>query len=322
MLSKSAKIPPTWLCPACVSKQPRKDNSETPVKGVTLPSPTDQVGKEVDSLVVGRSDDGALMRELCLVRQEMAATRLKIDQIAERMEVMLVAMSRVDERLTAVENRLLAAEERSDSMDNRISVLEQRDTGAGGSASSDVTALAHTVEQLRLELNDRDQSLLSSDVEITMLPEAQGENPLHLVQLVASKLGVNLEARDVVSAERVGAPRTAGGEQDGARSGPRPLAVRLARRELRDTLLREARVRRTVDTSGFDLPGPARRFYINERLTRINRRLFGKARQEGKSRGWRFVWTRGGHIYARRQTDTQALRIRTEQDIIKVFGIA
>lgn len=249
--------------------------------------------------------------------------RLKMDRFTERMEAMLVLMSGVDERIAGMESRVVAIEGRIGSVDERVSELERHHTGdgggGGGAVSGDVAALTRTVEQLRLELNDRDQGLLLNDVEITMLPEISGENPIHLVLLVAGKLGMPLEERDVVSAERVGAPRGAG-EQNRAKAGPRPLAVRLARRELRDGLLREARVRRTVDTGGFDLPEPPRRFYVNERLTRVNRQLFGKARQEGKSRGWRFVWTRGGHIFARRQSDTPAHRIRVEQDLTKVFG--
>lgn len=107
----------------------------------------------------------------------------------------------------------------------------------------------------------------------------------------------------------------------GPKQRPRPIVVRLARRALRDQLLKAARVRRGATTEGTDLPGPARKFYMNERLTRTNRLLFRRARELGDHHRWRFIWTRDGKIYARQHSGRDALRhrIRTEADLNRVF---
>lgn len=79
--------------------------------------------------------------------------------------------------------------------------------------------------------------------------------------------------------------------QDDRAAPPRPrlIVTRFARRAVRDRLLREARLRRGATTEGICMPVPPRRFYINERLTRVNRQLFRQARQLGED-NWRFVW--------------------------------
>lgn len=81
-----------------------------------------------------------------------------------------------------------------------------------------------------MEINDREQELFSSDLEIGNLPENKGENIIHTVELVARKLGVTLEAGDIVFAERVG-PRTdrTGGAAAGACWCGWRVVVRLAR---------------------------------------------------------------------------------------------
>ncbi|XP_050681186.1 uncharacterized protein LOC126976728 [Leptidea sinapis] len=199
---------------------------------------------------------------------------------------------------------------RVECIENKVSVLENK------YASNDVTGLVDTVERLKFDLNDREQELLLTDVEITGLSEANGENPMHLVCLVSKKLGVELEERDIVSAVRVGPKR--GMTEGAAPVKPRPLAVRLSRRAQRDNMLRAARVRRGVNTEGFELPGPTDRFYVNKRLTKTNRQLFYDTRQAG-TKGWKYVWTRDGRIYARKKNDTEARRIRCEADIKKYF---
>ncbi|CAG4943320.1 unnamed protein product [Colias eurytheme] len=84
--------------------------------------------------------------------------------------------------------------------------------------------------------------------------------------------------------------------------------------------LRAARVRRGADTAGTGVQGEPRRFYVNEHLTYNNRKLFFAAREKlGRSKNWRFVWTRAGHVYARRDNKSKVVNIKSEDDINKVF---
>lgn len=232
----------------------------------------------------------------------------KIDTLATSIQTFNSRFNHIEERITTIEKRL----------DEKV--------------NDNIHELAVTVDRLKCELNDREQEILLNDIEISGIPEANGENPVHIATLIGNKLGVTIDERDVVGAERVGARRSfaavaggAGGNVDGAdetggRAGPRPLVVRLLRRSQRDELLRAARVRRAVDTAGLNLPSPPRRFYVNERLTRANRLLFRRVREMKQQLEWKFAWTRDGTVLVRRDVGESVKRIRSEADFLKVFG--
>ncbi|KAJ2940129.1 hypothetical protein O0L34_g14167 [Tuta absoluta] len=180
-------------------------------------------------------------------------------------------------------------------------------------------ALEHTIMELKSELNDREQELLCNDIEIAGVPEENGELPVHLTLSIAAKLGVSLEERDIVSAERSGAVRRA---SPGQSVRPRPLVVRLARRVRRDEILKEARVRRNTTTAGLGLASPEQRIFVNERLSRFNRSIFYKARSESQRVNWKYVWTKDGKIYTRKAHGEPCHRLRSENDINRFFGIS
>ncbi|VVC87859.1 unnamed protein product, partial [Leptidea sinapis] len=100
---------------------------------------------------------------------------------------------------------------------------------------------------------------------------------------------------------------------------PRPLIVRLTRRETRDALLTAARVRRGLNTEGLQLPGPTRSLYINERLSGYNRYLFQKARLLASELKFKYVWIRDGKIYVRQEQGKERSRIREESDLFRII---
>ncbi|XP_026744697.1 uncharacterized protein LOC113506032 [Trichoplusia ni] len=197
---------------------------------------------------------------------------------------------------------------RIDGLETRVDALEKLATSS--SSNSNVDGI---VEDLMRELNDRDQDLLANDIEVSNLPEGKAENPAHIFKVIGHKLGISLDDRDIVSAERVGERQLNVTNSAGlAESRPRPIVVRLARRDLRDQLLDSARARRGATTADLDLPAPVQRFFLNERLTKPNRLLFRKARDAANALGWKFVWTKRDRILVRKAPGDKAQRIRTE----------
>ncbi|CAG9796323.1 unnamed protein product [Diatraea saccharalis] len=300
-----------WKCDACKNMEPKVDNSNTPLRehddkvtrrrGASVLSPPEENSD-------AQWDMRSLIEELRLFRKEMQEMRIQVQSFNETLGAL---MSRVD-----------ICEDRLDDLTLRIDKLERCD--AASESVNNNTALTNTIDSLKAELNERDQELLMNDVEITCIPEQKGENLQHFVVTLACKLGVQLEQRDVVSAVRVGRSLDVSGVGTSSSSPrPRPIVVRLVRRAVREDLLHAARVRRGVTTEGLDLPGPPRRFYINERLTRMNRLLFRQARGIGVRLGWRFIWTKDGKIFGSRQHAGQGVprhRLRNRADLVRVFG--
>ncbi|XP_026319989.1 uncharacterized protein LOC113230326 [Hyposmocoma kahamanoa] len=97
---------------------------------------------------------------------------------------------------------------RMDDIDRRLDNVEERmATNVNVSA---VKVLEEAVANLQLELHNRDQERLDNDVLITNVVEGAGESVLHIVATIGTKLGVKLDERDIVCAERLGVRREGG----------------------------------------------------------------------------------------------------------------
>lgn len=290
-----------WKCDKCASAS-CDDNGSS---GVTLRNrsgkqPTSSSPNNDDTVASMSSD---LIIELRLLREESRAARAEMQEFRSSICSLTSAISACNERIDDLALRV-------ESVENKIS---------DSVVSGQTAMLEQAIADLKLELNDRDQALLYNDIELTGLPEMKNENLIHLTVAIAVKLGITIEERDIVSAERVGVVwRSAAAEERSAR--PRPMAVRLVRRSLRDDIIAAARVRRNITTDGLGLDLPARHVYLNERLTRYNRKIFAKARAESKRCNWSYVWTRDGKVFARKEQGAPRYCLRSESDIDKIFG--
>lgn len=90
---------------------------------------------------------------------------------------------------------------------SRVATLENQASEDNAKQTMEMKTLEVTIQQLNTEINNRDQALLSNDIEIAGCPEVLNENGVSLVLAIAKKIGVGLEETDVVSVERAGAPR-------------------------------------------------------------------------------------------------------------------
>lgn len=311
----SAATPGEWTCPDCRKKTRKGDNSDTPIKdvcGTIAPRPSIDIDEALSNRARAHPASSAEETDVQAMRRELA------QHIAEQREFqneLRVSIARMAERI--------------DGFERRLEVVESKEA-TSIKTTQEVAELQQTVSQLKLELNDREQENLWSDLDIGHLPEEKHENLVHNVTVIAAKLGVTIESRDIVFAERIGVigvigavgARGGGGEGGEAAGGrPRRVVVRLVRRRLRDELLGAARVRRNLTTADISLVGPPRRIYINERLTRTNRQLFHRVREECRKHQWRYSWTRKGRVFARQGDGKPAFSIRSDADILRVFGV-
>ncbi|CAG9782738.1 unnamed protein product [Diatraea saccharalis] len=310
-----------WKCVMCFSRQPKVDNTNTPVRGTAL-GVTVQRGAAVESpsgldmdylndtahnITIEITDFQSLVMEMRAFREEMR----------EEMRSARLETKRLNDTVAALTGRLTECEGRVAVLNERVITLETRLT----TEKVDNASLIAEIDRMKSELNDRDQDLLLTELEVTCIQEQPNESLLHIIGTVATKLGVHLDEQDIVSVVRVG--RVLDASQTSAVPRTRPIVVRLARRAVRDKLLEAARVRRGVTTEGMGLPGKPAQFFLNERLTKYNRMLFRRARQMGRERGWRFIWTRNGRIFARQHPGVGSIRygIRAEADLNRVFGL-
>lgn len=334
----------TWLCPLCTSnlKKPG-NNASTPVRAAgpvgdvtgtqNSSVTTTPVGNESGCVAVPRSDQfDASVKDN---RSGEVDTPLGADNAAEAPQEKEQSISY--EKFESLINKkfdqfrdFLKQEIKSEiakvtsSLSTKITTLN----GRMQLLEAENAGLKESISQLKADSNHRNRVALLNDVELTGVPECEGESVGHIVTVVAQKLGVVLDVRDVVSAVRVGALRDgadvgspgAGSAAHGRRNKPRPIVVRLARRSVRDQLMKSARVRRGATSEGLGLPQHVPlKIHVNERLTKENRVLFAKARSAaGKS--WKYFWTMEGRVYARQYDGAKRVLLTSEADLERVFG--
>ncbi|XP_022822430.1 uncharacterized protein LOC111353550 [Spodoptera litura] len=318
-LPSTGYIKPAWRCPECSKNQVRDNKADTPVRTRTA-----QVEEHLnpEELMETSTMSCTTLDATNPLSPDLAdELRLFKEELRKEFRLMHRELQQLRTEMAQLKESVRTSDERMESLEARVGSLEQR---LEQQVLPEKGSLENTIDELRCQLNDRDQELLVNDIEISGIPESRDESTLHLIKILGTKLGVNIDEKDVVHVERVGSTHrnriTNTISADPSAQRPRCISVRFARRSTRDSLLRAARVRRGLSTHDLDVNGQAHRIYINERLTRTNRQLFYLARQAGTRRNWRYVWTRDGRILARKEDGLKAERVRCEADISRIFG--
>ena len=319
-LPVSGAIPPTWTCPGCRAKIPREDNSNTPVKGLEIvesassvtathpegtllePNPKAKCLSQTQEFIGLAKEIRSLRKEVSALRSEIREFRDEITGLKESVKLCGDRVELLEGRVTSIEEKFVSVELRNES-----GVVE----------SPRLAHLEATITELKLQLNEREQESILNDIQLSGVTEVQGENSNQILHTLALKLGVELDERDVMFAKRVG--NILRDRVEGETARPRVIVIRLARRAARDSLLSAARVRRGLTTADIQMPGAPKRIFVNERLTKTNRQLFYLTRQAADRLNWKYVWTKDGHILARKEEGKAVVQIRTEADIDRFF---
>lgn len=336
-LPGGAQISDSWRCGDCQRRVPKGRDPATPVRtsqeNYTLSAAGTAAAAEEEEMVLDTTANNitAEFSEMELhiglrsalrddFAQEFRTLREDflggMNSLSDGFHTLTAEVKQLRTEVADFRAALAGVTERVDGVEKRIEDLERRIERPPAL----VVHLQTKVSLLEQELNERDQEALLADLEIGHLPEEKGESVVHAVTVLASKLGVALEPRDVVFAERVGVAQGAGAGGGAPRA--RRIVVRMARRDLREQLIQGARARRTLTAAdaGLTATEARGRIFLNERLTRTNRQLFHRVREECRRLQWRFSWTKRGRIYAREADGKPAFPIRTAADIERVFG--
>lgn len=175
------------------------------------------------------------------------------------------------------------------------------------------------VTQLQDQLNKQMHNSLRRELEILGLSETPNENPYHLALTTANKIGIELEDWDLDYVARSGPPRK--NEPEDSKRLPRPLLVSFTRKTKREEFLKQAKNRRTLESTDIVGIGPQRKVFVNERLTNDTRRLFRIARLWVRDNGYKYCWVRNGTVYIRKreaQHGSPPIQIRNTEDLQKL----
>lgn len=312
-LSEEIKL--NWTCPLCKAAEPRRDNTNTPVRlavvGSDEPAPAPTVNqREVSRKITASAPVSPLLPvadsdSLSTMITEMRFLRQDVGEIKSQMKSLTEHITKCNTRLDECENSLALALE-------RLHAVEER--------SSIVMTLENTITQLRDKESSRAQSYLKNEIEIAGVNENANENPMNIIRVIGQKIGLPLDDRDLDYIARVGPQQRRdvdGVSTDLSRKLPRPLVVRFLRRHQRDEFLKVGKSKRNLNCSDIEVTGAHRNIYFNERLTQEKRHLFRAARHRCNGSGFKYCWIKNGSVYVRRQEGNPAINIKNMDELLQ-----
>lgn len=164
------------------------------------------------------------------------------------------------------------------------------------------------VNILEDRVNELEQYSRCRNLEIKGVEENVNENLKQIVVKIAKKVGVSeIKESDIDIIHRVG---------NMAKRTPKDIIVQFKDREHRNKLLgkkKEKIISKEVTEGRND-----NIVYVNEHLTTFNKNLLWQVKTKCKEHNYKFVWIKEGKIFVRKKENGNALRIKSESDLVKI----
>lgn len=154
-----------------------------------------------------------------------------------------------------------------------------------------------TVQENRI--NFLEKQSVENTVHIQNIPVADNEVVDDIVSTITSKLGVKLTTSSIVKAFR---------KKGRSKNRPGDILVKFNTASTHDAVLAEAK-KKKLSLLDIGFKGQTDKIFINQELTPSNKLLFFEARNLQKSKGWKFVWEKGGNIYVRKIEGAEAIKL-------------
>ena len=151
-------------------------------------------------------------------------------------------------------------------------------------------------------------------LEISGIPERTGEDTTQIVVDISEAIGVGISEDDVSVSHRLPS-------KSDRRSGDKPKTIiaKITRRDIRDKIYK-ARSRlgsKTTKDIGYR---SSNKICISESLTKDNKELFKSCLQMKKSFKFKFIWTKYGKIFMRKDESpaSSVFQICSKKDLCKL----
>lgn len=283
-----------WRCRTCRTKECRGSTSinsqeDSSVVLVQLTA----LNEKIDSLM-SIKDSVETLLNLPTKVDELMALKPTVERLQSTVEEVQSAISFLSSKYDVLMLTVSANEKKMKELDAESAILR-----------ATVSEQSVAIKKLQDEANDAEQYSRQMNMEISGLPVSNNENLSNEVCDLARKLGLNdFHAPDILAIHRLP-----------SRKGAIPVVlVRFASLRIRDRWMDARGKLRSLAGSG-TVP----RIFLNENLTRANKELFWLARSRGKEKGYKFVWVRGGKIFAKKLEGAPLVRIFCSSDVDKII---
>ena len=210
-------------------------------------------------------------------------------------------------------------------LQKKITLLETRNA----SLEAENATLTKRLQSCEISLNNLEQYSRRECVEISGIPEVEGENTDDIVIKVGSLIGLEITKNDISVSHRLPKPSYSAAVREGPQSSSNTssrasnVIVKFVRRETRDHFYKGRKFLRDKSTRDLDLARYSEnKIYISENLSQANKDLFKESLKVKKDLKYKFIWTFYGRTYLRKDSESPVVAIlkKSDLDILKQDG--
>lgn len=276
-----------WRCLACRGGSAKSDLSTDPpssqAEATTFLAQLETVHQKLDRLLSWKDTVDSL-HELHPKMDALLSMKQAVDTMRDTMAGMQESLNFVSSQYDS----LLASAQTQDKI---IKALQTETTTLRSLISDQAVEIQH----LKAVQNESEQANRQCNMEIHGIPFASRENLGGILEGLARQLEVeDFQTSQVEAVHRLPARRDV----------VPPILVRFSSVPLKE---RWMACRGRLGSLAREESQP--KLYFNDNLTDGNRKLFWMARTRGKEKGFKFIWVRHGHIFAKQNVGSSILRI-------------
>lgn len=300
---RAVKQQKDWLCPTCVSKKIKNDN--TPLKSVEIVPERQRDATNYDQNVssnelttlIRREIQGAIAEQLPLSIKTCMANELKtIKEDLSLLRDLKESVTFISDEFERLKSEIMVTRELNHQL------------------KADNDKLNHRVEDLSTRLSLMEQYTRQENLEINGLPENASENLLSVVVQLGKVVSSTVKEADIVNVTRVR-------KLDSTNNRPRSIIVKVSSKKIRDEVLANVikfnkdNVNDKLNTRHLGYGGGKSPVFVSEHLSPLNKIIHAEARKAAKEKGYRFVWVRDGRILIRKDEKSQAIQMKSIESI-------
>lgn len=166
--------------------------------------------------------------------------------------------------------------------------------------------------ELNVRVDNIEQAALMNSLEINGVPLGDPDNAEEIVLKIAATMVYPLSNEDWSNIYRH--------YRQTKQDRPPSIIVFFKDMAKRDGFLSAARAHRGISTAKIGLNGSDNLIYVNEHLTNSRKKIFYTAKNFKSNNNYKYLWTKNGKIYLRKNDDSQAINVNFYTDFTKLDG--
>lgn len=301
----------SWVCPDCHNKQPKGDNTNTPVSIKTA-----SASAASSTNVMTRKGIKAAGETLAAPQAPSGAggsltAASEIRDIVN--EALKVWSSGINNQLKEIRNEVVSLKESLSFFNEQFEQLNTEvkfQKAEVQRLSEENNSLRTNVNKLTAQYNQIDQLSRALNLELQCVPERKDENVTKIVQQLGKVVNCPINVTDISHCTRVA-------KMNPKSTRPRNILVRFTNPRLRDSVLAAAvKYNKThpndkLNSSHLGLSDEAKpSVFVAENLSPENKALHAATRACARERHYQFVWVRNGRIFVRKDISSPSRIIK------------